>query len=603
MIKTYRTTISICCTFLAVVLFNAVSAHSVVVSGELKQWHKVTLTFDGPESSESAEPNPFLDYRLQVDFTKDNKTYIVPGYYAADGDAANSSADSGNKWRVHFAPDETGVWNYTVSFRKGDFVAVDEGVNPGDSAGFMDGETGILEIKPSDKSGRDFRAHGRLQYVGERYLRFAGTNEYFLKAGADAPENLLAYADFDGDFKTDGIRDKHIKTWEPHSKDWKPGDPTWKDGKGKGLIGAVNYLHSKGMNVFSFLTMNIEGDDRNVFPYTTYQERLRMDVSKLDQWEIVLEHGTKLGMYLHFKTTEAENQSLLDDGALGVERKLYYRELVARFSHHLALNWNVGEENGAWAKHKGQTTEERLAMAKYLHDTDPYDHNIVIHNGQPFDDVLGPDSAYTGASVQTNKPDFSRVHGAILNWINRSKEAGKQWVVAIDEPGDAQHSLITDEEDPTRNDARKNALWGMFMAGGAGIEWYFGYAHPHSDLSCQDWRTRDKMWDQSRYALEFFKNNNIPFWEMENNNGLISNEGDYCFAKNDEIYVVYLKQGGSTNVNITGGGTFSVQWYNPRKGGELMSGSVETVSGTSKTNTGEPPTEKNQDWVALLRKQ
>jgi len=43
--------------------------------------------------------------------------------------------------------------------------------------------------------------------------------------------------------------------------------------------------------------------------------------------------------------TEAANENLHDDGTLGVERKLYYRELVARFGHHLAVFWNIGEEN------------------------------------------------------------------------------------------------------------------------------------------------------------------------------------------------------------------------------------------------------------------
>jgi len=102
-------------------------------------------------------------------------------------------------------------------------------------------------------------------------------------------------------------------------------------------------LASKGMNVFSFLTLNIEGDDRNVFPYTTYDERKRLDVSKLDQWEIIFEHGANMGMYLHFKMSEVENQTLLDNGEMGIERKLYYRELMARFGHHLALNWNIGD--------------------------------------------------------------------------------------------------------------------------------------------------------------------------------------------------------------------------------------------------------------------
>ena len=57
---------------------------------------------------------------------------------------------------------------------------------------------GSFTIAPSDKTGRDFRAKGRLQYVGKHHLQFAGTKEYFLKAGPDAPETLLAYADFDG---------------------------------------------------------------------------------------------------------------------------------------------------------------------------------------------------------------------------------------------------------------------------------------------------------------------------------------------------------------------------------------------------------------------
>ena len=206
------------------------------------------------------------------------------------------------------------------------------------------------------------------------------------------------------------------------------------------------------MNVFSFLTLNIGGDDKNVFPYTTYNERLRMDVSRLDQWEIIFEHADKLGMYLHFKTLETENELLLDKGDLGVERKLYYRELIARFSHHLALNWNLGEEiNDA-------STAQKSAWANYFWTHDPYQHHIVIHNGADHYDLLGSASKLTGFSLQTNRPDFSRVHSQTKNYINRSAAAGKPWVVACDEPGDASHGLITDAEDPTRDNARKNGL-------------------------------------------------------------------------------------------------------------------------------------------------
>ncbi|RXP55107.1 DUF5060 domain-containing protein [Lutibacter sp. HS1-25] len=576
------------------------------ITGELKKWHKVTLTFEGPETSETENYNPFLNYRLNVLFTHNatGKTYLIPGYFAADGNAGETSATKGNKWKVHFSPDEIGDWNYKVDFRKGKFAALSYTNSSSDSAEFMDGETGTFFIEKTDKSGRDFRAKGRLQYVGERYLKFAETGEYFLKVGPDAPENFLSYADFDGDFKNDGHKDNLVKTWEAHLKHWNNGDPTWQNGKGKAMIGAINYLASKGMNVFSFLTFNIEGDDQNVFPFINYDTYDRYDISKLDQWEIIFDYADKMGMFLHFKLSESENQGLLDNGGIGANTMLYYREIIARFGHHLALNWNIGEENGEWIK-KHETlpmnTDQRLAAAAYLNKTDAYKHHIVIHNGAPFYDVLGADSKITGASVQTNKADFNRVHSEALKWINESKNAGKQWAVAVDEPGDAKHALLTDDEDPLHNNARKNGLWGAFMAGAWGTEWYFGYQHPHSDLTCQDYASRDLFWDQCSYVLAFFKQNNISFWETVNHDELVL-EGDYCLAKPTEFYIVYLKNGNGT-LDLKGvEGEFSIQWFNPRKGGDLQKGKLKKVKANSIVKLEGAPLEVNLDWVVYLKK-
>ena len=522
---------------------NVGHAREVVVSGDLRQWHKITITLDGPMASESGQTNPFLDYRLIVTFRhpESGLTYNVPGYFAADGDAANTSASSGNKWRAHLSPDHPGLWNYVVSFRKGKAVAVSEGPEAGSPVPELDGQSGSFEIAATDKSGRDLRGKGRLKYVEKHHLQFSGSGEYFLKAGVDAPENFLAYRDFDGDFKSDGHKDNLVKDWNPHVQDWREGDPVWQDGKGKGIIGAINYLASQGLVSFSFVTLNIEGDDRNVFPYTSYDQRERIDCSRMDQWEIVFEHGTKQGMYLHFKTQEAENVNLLDAGQLGPERKLYYRELIARFGHHLALNWNLGEEVGLGHK---VSTQQKQDWANYFWQLDPYKHHMVIHNGDNHFDLLGDASPLTGFSLQTNQADFRNVHPATLKYLRRSAKAGKPWVVACDEPGDAQHSLITDAEDPTRDDARMNALWGHLMAGGAGVEWYFGYEHPHSDLTCQDFRVREAMWRQSRIALEFFEQYEIPFWRMSNANEKSSSNTAYCLREPDGLLLVYRKKPG-----------------------------------------------------------
>ena len=73
---------------LALIGVTSLASAAGQVSGELKQWHAVTVTFDGPQSSETATPNPFTDYRMDVTFTgPSGQTYKVPGYYAADGNA------------------------------------------------------------------------------------------------------------------------------------------------------------------------------------------------------------------------------------------------------------------------------------------------------------------------------------------------------------------------------------------------------------------------------------------------------------------------------------------------------------------------------------
>ncbi len=234
----------------------------------------------------------------------------------------------------------------------------------------------------------DFRSKGRLRYDGTRYLKHSGTGEIFLKGGADSPENFLGYREFDGTYyggsnkSRSGEADPNsgLHVYEPHIIDWKDGDPQWKNGRGKGIIGALNYLSSKGMNSFYFLTLNILGDGEDVWPYTDRNERYRFDCSKLDQWEIVFSHADKLGLMMHFVLQETENECLLDCGYLDVQRKLYLRELIARFSHHLAITWNLGEEHNPveWSPY-GQTYNDTKIMADFMRNTDPYDNFIVVH--------------------------------------------------------------------------------------------------------------------------------------------------------------------------------------------------------------------------------
>ncbi|MEM6645004.1 MAG: DUF5060 domain-containing protein [Bacteroidota bacterium] len=181
----------------AAVLVGCSTPPAADLSGETKLYHPLTLTFDGPEADERATPNPFRNYRMAVTFSHAASGYetTVPGYFAADGNASETSATSGAKWRAHFTPQETGTWTYTASFRTGDDVALTLDPAAGTATAF-DGATGSFDIGATDKTGRDFRSKGVLRYVGERYLRF-DDGSYFVKGGPDSPENLLGYIDFD----------------------------------------------------------------------------------------------------------------------------------------------------------------------------------------------------------------------------------------------------------------------------------------------------------------------------------------------------------------------------------------------------------------------
>jgi Putative collagen-binding domain of a collagenase len=112
------------------------------------------------------------------------------------------------------------------------------------------------------------------------------------------------------------------------------------------------------------------------------------------------------------------------------------------------------------------------------------------------------------------------------------------------------------------------------------------------------------MWDQSRYALDFFAN--IPFWRMSNADALVSGKGR-CLAElpNYSYVVVYLPEGGSVEVDLSAVGSgngYSVKWFNPRRGGDLVDGSVTAVvTSTGPVSLGLPPSENSDDWAVLLR--
>jgi hypothetical protein len=170
-------------------------------------------------------------------------------------------------------------------------------------------------------------------------------------------------------------------------------------------------------------------------------------------------------------------------------------------------------------------------------------------------------------------------------------------------PGPASTGVKPDSSDPQHHEIRQNVLWANIMAGGSGVEYYFGYEYNDSDLSLQDFRSRDEMWDQSRYALEFFYVNDVPFWKMTNSNDKLSTDDWLLLDIDGTQAVLYLRNGGTATIDLNAfsGRSYSVQWFDPIKGGALLSASVLSTMAGPTSSVGEPPYNESQDWVVLLR--
>jgi Putative collagen-binding domain of a collagenase len=194
------------------------------------------------------------------------------------------------------------------------------------------------------------------------------------------------------------------------------------------------------------------------------------------------------------------------------------------------------------------------------------------------------------------------VHDETLKWVERSREAGRPWFVDLDEIGPAEDGVLPDAEDPDHDAVRHNALWGNLMAGGGGCEWYFGYKHPDNDLDAEDFRSRERMWDQARVAVEFFRRH-LPFTEMEPRDAAVTRRGAWCLAKPGEVYAVYLPEGGSTELDLGAEpGVYDVYWLDPRTGGDLQRGAVARVNAPGVHALGAPPSQGDRDWAVLVRR-
>ena len=572
--------------------------HAATISGQMSQWHPLTVDFAGPFATETdGSPNPFMDYRLVVEFTSPSgNVRQVPGFFAGNGQGGGS----GNVWRARFAADEPGTWRYRANFRQAVDAAINLDFNSGNTASFH-GEEGTFSISGVDPSSNGFLRWGSLDYVGEHYLKFRN-GPYWIKTGTDSPENFLAYAGFDATFDQGGVREGFIHRYDAHRSDFRDGDPLFTSADtgvdSRGIIGSLNYLSDRGVNSIYFLPMNLGGDGYDTHPFLAPERteyfKTHFDISKLHQWNQVLSHAQNRGIALNvvLNETEIENREWQDDGLFGRERQLYYRELIARFGYLLAIKWNISEENNF-------PVDFVREAAFYLSALDWTSKPVTLHTPpdrfENYFALLG-NPLITATSIQY---DTNRASEYTEEWRQRSRDAGVPWVVDLDENA-------TGLLDNNTDDLRRRVLYDVLFSGG-NIEWYFGFGGPPlgGDITVEDFRTREIMWNQSRYARELMERE-LPFNRMQPQDNLVSNEnqdfgGAEVFAAPGEIYAVYLPNAsGNAQLQLPSSNTaWRLRWFNPVSG-QFEREETRQDNGNGVVSLENPPSARDRDWVILV---
>jgi len=565
---------------------------SVELRGSRQRWHSVIIDLSGPGAQETSAPNPFLDRRFDVVFSAPSGREItVPGFFAGDGDGAAS----GNRWHAILSPDEVGTWSYRTIFLTGDEVAVAP-PNTGDPVPPYDGVTGTFEVIESQASGDDLRTRniGLIKPRGGHYLTTAAGKPW-LKVGPDIPENFLGYEGFDNTPDAG-------HAFAAHAVDWRVGDPDWDSGAGRAIIGALNFIADRRANTIYFLPMNIDGDGDDTFPTITPTDKTRYDLSKLAQWETVFSHAESRGIFLHFVLAETEpgNENYHDNGELGPERKLFYRMLIARFGHHNGIEWNLGEEND-------YGTERHEEFAAFIKSIDPYDHPLTTHTkGGQYDAFYEPllgngdfdITSFQGGDSRTSMFDL------IVEWRERSAEAGAPWAISFDEPQKIEND--PDDLDAGYPHGRRDKMWPALMAGGAGFEWYVqqdGGGHS-LDQQIDDFGLMDTALTWSGHARFFLER--LPLESMISDRSIAdSTAGGNTYARYrvGDIYAIYNdRNGGDFSLDLAAVPSdllFRVRWFDPRTG-DVVAGSVVEVNGGDVVDLGSAPYSTDDDWACLV---
>ena len=317
-------------------------------------------------------------------------------------------------------------------------------------------------------------------------------------------------------------------------------------------------------------TPRISGDD---------DSRLNYAPRRLDQWDMVFDHAEELGIMMSFvlAETEASNFNWFDGTSHEIDtvaHRLFYKNMVAMFGHHLGIKWIFSEEtkyandidpNSSNPNHVDLLDIQAAAEWIAYWDVCDYDsvqskwigHAFAIHglpNEQAGDvgvfdgleiyvdvhqNVVDGDWWLTGTSLQLHGNESNASSSTWRNIYSDHIEAmidaagmddtasgsSARFVpVDCDEQGTPGTGVTSYKwtgapVSSTSTDRRKRILFDVFLSGGAGVEWYCGYHAAGSprfggDLKMEDPTSRGPILASSAALREYLTDTVHPSYPL-----------------------------------------------------------------------------------------
>jgi Protein of unknown function (DUF4038)/Domain of unknown function (DUF5060)/Putative collagen-binding domain of a collagenase len=539
---------------------------SEVQAETIHQWDVLTIKL----TSRKIYTNPYKD----IPVTKVGDL-LTATFWGTGGNALNLEItvvgfwNGGSEWHINFTPPVTGRWNYSTT-------SADRSMNG------KKGQFEVLAWNEEEKSVNPVR-HGfiRVKKDGE----IAG---HFFEYSDGQP--VLWIGDTWWNWTDSRI---HFETFKQ----------------------LVDNRSAKGFNIGQlFVPGNGWGRESSLLD-ETYSV---LDTSHLRRVEDMIRYANSKGITVWIHGWWSRPNLNTTIGAEKIQR--WWRYLVHRFGAYNVIWVLAGEYN--MNNYGGFGIDFWKDLGKLVKNEDPYERILSVHNTPPFWDGGAEAPQWSTGKVlhQESWLDYNQ------SQVGHGKFANEMIPIVISEEYSlrpAKPIVITEpwyefiEGNPTGMDIRF-AAWSAILSGAAGHTYGGGHVWLASvSESPADERTWpiEKGFTRTTYDYEgavsmkhladFFKN--VRWWNMAPHPEIVKEYPQpFCLAKPGEEYVIYLRYGGTVNIQMDGDASaknYRYYWYNPATGKEYDSKSIHGKNILQfNCPDGYPGIQDYKDWVLYICK-